>query len=272
MPPTKQFAVENNIKVMQPEKIKKNEEFINELKALKPDIIVVVAYGKILPASVLEIPKYGCMNVHGSLLPKYRGAAPIQWAIINGEEVTGVTTMKMDVGMDTGDILLKEEVKIEKNETYGTLYEKLKKLGAKLASKTLDCILDGTVKPKKQPEEFSVAPMIFKDDCKIDFLKSAFAISNLVRGVNPAPGAWATLDGTVYKIWDAEEMDEKLFSGYSGVEVPGTIICSNSQKGLFIATASGVLSVKEIQAPNAKRMGILDFLRGKRLEEGKIFN
>ncbi len=272
MTPTKEFAVENDIKCLQPEKLKNNEEFFNEIRAMKPDIIVVVAYGKILPKDLLEIPKYGCMNVHGSLLPKLRGAAPIQWAIINGEEVTGITTMKMDVGMDTGDMYLKEEVPIEKEDTYGTLYEKLKKVGAKLAVKTLDCIVEGTVKPKKQPEEFTLAPMIFKENCKIDYLQSAYSIVNLVRGVNPAPGAWTTLDGEVYKIWKAEEVEEDDFEGVDGAKAPGTVLESNSKRGLFIATASGVLSVKEIQAPGAKRMDILDFLRGKKIEVGKIFN
>lgn len=274
MPPTKEFALENDIKVLQPAKLRNNEEFFDELRALKPDIIVVVAYGKILPIKILELPKYGCMNVHGSLLPKYRGAAPIQWAIINGDEVTGVTTMKMDAGMDTGDIYLTEEVKIEKEDTYGTLYEKLKKVGAKLASKTLDAIVEGRVKAKKQPDDFTVAPMIFKEDCKIDYLKSAFAITNLVRGVNPSPGAWTTLDGVVYKFWDIEEVDESIcnFEGVEGKDTPGKVICSNSKKGLFIATASGIISVKEIQAPNAKRMNVLDFLRGNKIEEGKIFN
>ena len=272
MTPTKEFAVENDIKVFQPEKLKNNEEFFNEIRSLKPDIIVVVAYGKILPKDLLDIPKYGCMNVHGSLLPKYRGAAPIQWAIINGEEVTGITTMKMDVGMDTGDMYLTEEVPIEKEDTYGTLYEKLKKVGAKLAVKTLDCIVEGTVKPKKQPDDFSVAPMIFKENCKINYMQSAFSIVNLVRGVNPAPGAWTTLDDEVYKIWKAEEVEEDDFEGVDGAQAPGTVLESNSKKGLFIATASGVLSVKEIQAPGAKRMDILDFLRGKKIEVGKIFN
>ncbi len=271
MTPTKEFAVENEIKCFQPEKIRNNEEFINNIKALKPDIIVVVAYGKILPKELLDIPKYGCMNVHGSLLPKYRGAAPIQWAIINGEEVTGVTTMKMDVGMDTGDIYLTQEVEITKEDTYGSLYEKLKKVGAKLAIRTLDCIVEGSCKPKKQPEEFSVAPMIYKENCKINYMQSAFSIVNLIRGVNPMPGAWTTLDDETYKFWSAEEVEEDDFKDVKGDLAPGTILESDSKHGLFIATASGVLSVKEIQAPGAKRMNILDFLRGKKLEVGKIF-
>ena len=270
MTPTKEFAVENKIKVLQPEKIRKNEEFLNEIKALKPDIIVVVAYGKILPKDLLEIPRYGCMNVHGSLLPKYRGAAPIQWSIINGDEVSGITTMKMDEGMDTGDMYLSEEVKIEKSDTYGSLYEKLKIVGARLAVKTLDCIVEGTIKPKKQPEEFTVAPMIFKEDCRIDFMKSAYAINNLVRGVNPVPGAWTMIQDKVYKIWKTEEIDEELFKDNDGIKVPGTILVSDSKVGLYISTASGILSVLEIQAPNLKKMNIKDYLRGHTIPKGII--
>ena len=271
MTPTKDFAVQNDIKVFQPAKIRKNEEFFDELRALKPDIIVVVAYGKILPEEILNIAKYGCMNVHASLLPKFRGAAPIQWAIINGEKVTGITTMKLDKGMDTGDMYLTEEVAIEPNDTYGTLYEKLKKVGGQLAIKTLDMIAEGTVKPKHQGEQFSLAPMIFKDDCKIDFMKSAFAICNLIRGVNPIPGAWTTLNDTVYKIWNAEEVSDEDFDDIDGIEHPGTVLKSNDREGLFISTASGIISVLEIQAPNSKRMNICDFLRGKPIKEKSVF-
>ncbi len=263
---TKEFAIQNDLKVFQPEKIKNNEEFISSIRALKPDIIVVVAYGKILPKELLDIPKYGCMNVHGSLLPKYRGAAPIQWAIINGEKVTGITTMKMNEGMDTGDIYLEKEVEILEEDTYGTLYEKLKKAGARLAGETLDKIIEGSVKPKKQGEEFSLAPMIFKEDCKIDFLKSSYAIKNLVRGVNPAPGAWMAINDEVYKVWKAEEVSEELFEGDEGLKVPGTILDANSKRGLFISTISGVISILEIQAPNQKRMDIKDYLRGHKIE------
>jgi len=270
MTPTKQFAVENDIKVLQPAKIKNNQEFIDEIKSLKPDIIVVVAYGKILPKEILEIPKYGCMNVHGSLLPKFRGAAPIQWAIINGEKVTGITTMKMDEGMDTGDIYLTEEVEITDEDTYGTLYEKLKVVGANLAVETLECIIEGTIKPKKQPEVYSVAPMIFKENCKIDFMKPAEQICNLIRGVNPAPGAWFNIEDQVYKIWKAEEIDVSQIDEEVDTSIPGRIIVSDSKKGLMISTISGVLNVLEIQAPNMKRMEIKEYLRGHSIKEGLI--
>ena len=262
--PTKEFAEENGIKVLQPAKIKNNTEFMDEIKSLKPDIIVVVAYGKILPQELLDIPKYGSINVHGSLLPKYRGAAPIQWAIINGEEYTGITTMKMDAGMDTGDMLLTSTVKIEEDDTYGTLYEKLKVEGAKLAVETLERLVEGTLKPKKQPEEFTTAPMIFKENCKIDFSKSAKEIVNLVRGVNPAPGAWMELNGNIYKVWNAKVLDEEQES--CDIEQScGTIIKADSKDGLLIKTGNGILSIIEIQAPNMKRMEIKEFLRGHTL-------
>ena len=272
MTPTKQFAVENGIKVLQPEKIRKNEEFINEIRNLKPDIIVVVAYGKILPKEILEIPRLGCMNVHGSLLPKYRGAAPIQWAIINGEEKTGITTMKMDEGMDTGDMYLTKEVTIEKEDTYGTLYEKLKCEGAKLAVETLAKIEEGTIESIKQPDEFTIAPMIFREDCKIDFTKTAKEICNLVRGVNPAPGAWFMLDDQIYKIWKADFIDNNELEIPNDNNTPGTILVSNSKKGLFISTKEGIISVLEIQAPNMKKMEIKEYLRGHQIEENKVIS
>jgi len=270
--PTKQFAVEKGIKSLQPEKIRKNEEFLNEIRNLKPDIIVVVAYGKILPKELLEIPRYGCMNVHGSLLPKYRGAAPIQWAIINGEKTTGITTMKLDTGMDTGDMYLTEEVEIKDDDTYGSLYEKLKVVGAKLAVKTLDCIVEKTITPKKQPESFTIAPMIFKENCKIDYKNPARTIVNLVRGVNPMPGAWTQIDGQVFKIWKAQELSVDLASGLKKDVNPGTVLLSNSKIGLYIATSSGILSVLEIQAPNLRRMEIKEYLRGHSIPEGIILD
>lgn len=290
--PTKTFALEKGIPIYQPDKIKNNEKFIQEMKALCPDVIVVVAYGKILPIEILEIPKFGCINVHGSLLPQYRGAAPIQWAIINGEKETGVTTMYMAKGMDSGDMLLKESLPIEKQDTYGTLYEKLKILGGKLIVKTLDGLEKGSLKKVPQPEEFTLAPMIFREDCKINWSLSASAICNLVRGVNPAPGAWTTLNDSIYKIWscdvlkmeeialkdlgiedsilEAEDLKERR-TDTSELRQPGTIIMADSKKGLWIMTGDGILSVKEIQAPNAKRMNILEYLRGKSIPKGNVF-
>ena len=167
--PVKEFAIEKNLKVFQPEKIKKNEEFISQIKDMNPDVICVVAYGKILPKEILDIPKLGCINVHGSLLPKYRGAAPIQWAVLNGDKKTGITTMYMDIGMDTGDMILKQEVEIGEDETTGELWDKLSKIGGELLVETLKQIENGTAPREKQGEDFSVAPMLNKEMAKIDW-------------------------------------------------------------------------------------------------------
>ena len=187
--PVKEFAMEKNLKVFQPLKVRNNPEFIDEIKALKPDVICVVAYGKILPKELLEIPKLGCINVHGSLLPKYRGAAPIQWAVLNGDKTTGITTMYMDVGMDTGDMILKEETKIGENETTGELWDRLSKIGADLLVKTLKLIEEGTAPREKQSDDYTLAPMLEKEMAKIDWEnKTALEIKNLVRGLNPIMG------------------------------------------------------------------------------------
>ena len=200
--PVKEFAVSKNLKMYQPEKVRKNIEFIEKIKKLQPDVICVVAYGKILPKEILDIPKLGCINVHGSLLPKYRGAAPIQWAVINGEKVTGVTTMYMDIGMDTGDMILKEEVSIGEDETTGELWDKLSEVGAKLLVKTLKQIEDGTATRIPQGEDFSMAPMLNKEMSKINWnSQSAQEIKNLVRGLNPIMGTYSYLNGKKIKFW-----------------------------------------------------------------------
>ena len=200
--PVKEFALEKGLDVLQPEKVKKNEEFIDSIRNLNPDIICVVAYGKILPKEILEIPKLGCINVHGSLLPKYRGAAPIQWAVLNGDKETGITTMYMDEGMDTGDMILKEKVKIGENETTGELWDRLSKVGGRLLVRTLKQIEDGTAPREKQGEDFTVAPMLDKKMAKIDWEnKDAKEIKNLVRGLNPIMGAYTFLIGKIIKFW-----------------------------------------------------------------------
>ena len=189
--PVKQYAEDRGMKIYQPKKVKGNTEFIEELKRQNPDVICVVAYGKILPKEVLEIPKYGCINVHGSLLPKYRGAAPIQWSILNGDKTTGVTTIYMDEGMDSGDMILKKEVEIGENETTGELWDRLSKIGADLLVKTLKEIENGTAPREKQSNEFTMAPMLSKDMAKINWQEqSAEQIKNLVRGLNPIMGAY----------------------------------------------------------------------------------
>ena len=264
--PVKIFAEEKNIEIYQPNKIKNNPEFINNIKSLNPDVICVVAYGKILPKELLEIPEKGCINVHGSLLPKYRGAAPIQWAVLNGDESTGITTMYMDEGMDTGDMILQQEVKIGEDETTGELWERLSKIGGKLLVKTLNEIEKGDVKRKKQEGEATIAPMLDKKMAKIDWKnQTARDIKNLVRGLNPIMGAYTFLNGKKVKFWkvaianDIEKYEDQTFDN-------GVVLISNDKQGLFIKTKKGILKVLEIQGENAKRMNITDFLRGNKIE------
>ena len=265
--PVKEFAVSKDLKIYQPEKVRKNIEFIEEIKALEPDVICVVAYGKILPKEILEIPKLGCINVHGSLLPKYRGAAPIQWAVINGEKVTGVTTMYMDVGMDTGDMILKEKTEIAPDETTGELWDRLAKIGADLLVKTLEQIENKTAPRIPQGEEFSMAPMLDKEMSKIDWeSKTAQEIKNLVRGLNPIMGTYAYLNGKKIKIWKVD-----VVKANSEDTKNGTVLKSDSKDGLYIKAKDGVIKVLEIQGENAKRMNVQDFLRGNQIEVGSIF-
>ena len=271
--PVKEFAIEKKLKIFQPEKVKKNEEFISQIKDMNPDVICVVAYGKILPKEILDIPKLGCINVHGSLLPKYRGAAPIQWAVLNGDKKTGITTMYMDIGMDTGDMILKQEVEIGENETTGELWDRLSKIGGKLLVETLKQIENGTAPREKQGEDFSVAPMLNKEMAKIDWEnKTAQEIKNLVRGLNPIMGAYTFLNGSKIKFW---KVDIAKNIGYDEDNIQifknGTVLVSDQRDGLFIKTKKGILSVLEIQGENAKRMSINDFLRGNHIEEFQIF-
>lgn len=265
--PVKEFAISKNLKIYQPEKVRNNVEFIEEIKALQPDVICVVAYGKILPKEILDIPRLGCINVHGSLLPKYRGAAPIQWAVINGEKITGITTMYMDVGMDTGDMILKEEVNIGEDETTGELWDKLSEVGAKLLVKTLSQIEDGNAPRLPQGEDFSMAPMLNKEMSKINWnSQSAQEIKNLVRGLNPIMGTYSYLNDKKIKFWKVDVLPLEN----ENVE-NGTILKSNSKDGLYIKAKDGMIKVLEIQGENSKRMPIQDFLRGNELEEGKRF-
>ncbi len=269
----KKYALEKKLKIYQPIEVKNNEEFLKILKELNPDVICVVAYGKKLPREILELPPYGCINVHASLLPQYRGAAPIQWAILNGEKKTGVTTMYMDKGMDTGDLILKEEVMIGDEETTGDLWDRLAKLGGKLLVKTLKQIQKGVAPRQKQGENYSLAPMLTKDMAKIDWNgKTAQEIRNLVRGLNPIMGAFTYFHGKKIKFWKvAMATDEEIQVENLGFLKNGTILLSNPKKGLFIKTKEGILKVLEIQGQNAKRMAISDFLRGNAMEEFEVF-
>lgn len=268
--PVKQFAIENNIPIYQPIKIKNNEEFIKEIKELNPDIICVVAYGKILPKEILDIPKYGCINVHGSLLPKYRGAAPIQWAIINGERTTGITTMYMDIGMDTGDMILKEEVEIEEDETTGKLWERLSKIGGTLLVKTINLIEKGKAPREKQGEDYTVAPMLSKEMAQIDWnKKSSKDIKNLVRGLDPIMGAYTFINNKKIKIWKVNIISNEEFSIRFNIEVQkyknGEVLLANDKQGLFIKANDAIINVIELQAENSKRMNAKDYLRGNRI-------
>ncbi len=261
--PVKEFAISKNLKVLQPIKIRNNEEFINEIKSLNPDVICVVAYGKILPKELLALPKLGAVNVHGSLLPKYRGAAPIQWSVINGEKTTGVTTIYMDEGMDTGDIILKEEVTIGDSETTGELWDRLAVIGGKLLIKTLDKIADGTAPRKPQENDFTLAPILTKQDSEINWKeKNAKQIKNLVRGLNPIMGAFCILNGKKLKFWKVEAIED---NEESVNKTPGEILIQDSKKGLFIKAKEGIVSVIEIQGENGKKMSINDFLRGNKI-------
>ncbi|MCI8411162.1 MAG: methionyl-tRNA formyltransferase [Clostridia bacterium] len=271
--PVKEFAIEKDMNVYQPQKVKGNEEFIEEIKTLNPDVICVVAYGKILPKEILEIPKLGCINVHGSLLPKYRGAAPIQWAVLNGDKTTGITTMYMDIGMDTGDMILKQEVEIGKNETTGELWDRLSKIGGELLVETLKQIEKGIAPREKQGEDFSMAPMLNKEMAKIDWdNKTAQEIKNLVRGLNPIMGAYTFLDGKKIKFWKVEAISNEEISTQNTEGLKnGTVVVSSPKDGLFIKAKEGILKVLEIQGENAKRMPVQDFLRGNSIEVFKVF-
>ncbi len=260
-PPTKILAEKHCIPVLQPQKIK-TEEFFNELKRLTPDLICVAAYGKILPKNILDLPPLGCINVHASLLPKYRGAAPINWAIIRGENITGITTMKMDEGMDTGDMLLKKELKIEDEDTGETLSHKLSHVGAELLIETLKLLKEGKLNPIPQDNsQATYAPMLKKADGNIEWEKPAEEIRNLIRGMLPWPGAYTTLEGKLLKIYKAEVSE--------GADRPGEVIKSDS-KTLRVAAGTGAIHVLELQIEGGKKLEAEMFLRGRRINEGTV--
>lgn len=278
----KEYAVEKNIKVYQPEKLRENKEIVDILKDINPDVICVVAYGKIIPKEILEIPKYGCVNVHPSLLPQYRGSAPIQWAILNGDKETGVTTMYLDEGMDSGDIILQTKTPIDKDETSGELWDRLSKIGAELLVETLEKIENKTAPRIKQPKEFTLAPMLEKSQAKIDWeSKTAEEIKNLVRGLNPIMGAYSTINGKKIKFWKVNVIEEKtlydMFPDLSEYSykmreiIPGTVLFSGDKNGLYIKAIDGIIEAVEVQAENSKKMHILEFLRGNNIQAGNVF-
>ena len=273
----KKFAIEKGLTIYQPEKVKNNTEFINKVKEINPDLICVVAYGKILPKELLEIPEKGCINVHGSLLPKYRGAAPIQWARLNGDETTGITTMYMNEKMDEGDIILQEETKIGEYETCGELWDRLSEIGANLLVKTVKKIEDGTAPRIKQKGNATIAPMLDKSIAKIDFSKDIKEIKNKVYGLNPFMGAYAFYQDKKIKFWRVEILSDKEASEIIQKDITeeiqsGEILLANDKQGLFVKAKSGVLKITEVQGENSRKMNTCDFLRGNKLEVGEKFN
>ena len=262
-PPVKETALAHNLSVYQPKRAR-DPEFIEEMKALNPDVMVVVAFGQILPKAILDIPKYGCINVHASLLPKYRGAAPIQWAVIRGEKVSGVTTMQMDVGLDTGDMLLKTEIPLDEEETGGSLHDKLSTLGGNLLIETLEKIEAGDIHPEKQDDSQAgeYARMLDKNLGRIDFSMPAVEIERLIRGLNPWPSAFTSYNGKTMKLWKAK-------ADNCGQGVPGQVI--HVDKNSFtVQTGQGTLQILELQMEGKKRMDAGAFLRGCPLETGTI--
>ena len=243
----------------------KATELMSMVRSLQPDVIVVVAFGQLIPASVLELPKYGCINVHASLLPAYRGAAPIQWAVINGEKESGVTIMQMDAGLDTGDMLAKTVVPLDPEETGGSLFDKLSHAGAELLTETLEKLVQGTLVPEKQPEESPTeyARMIKKEDGRIDWTRPAAEIERLIRGMNPWPSAYTKLQGKTLKIWKSEVREESF-----GTQ-PGQVV-GIEEDALLIQTGKGSLAVKELQLEGRKRMDTSSFLRGFSVSEHEV--
>ena len=263
-PPVKECAVAHGIEVFQPKKIRE-EENVEYLRKYNADIIVVAAFGQLLPKSILEMPKHGCINVHASLLPKYRGAAPIQWSVINGDAVTGVTIMQMDIGMDTGDMIAKREVVIGEEETGGGLFDKLAEVGAKLCVDTMVEIENGTAtRTPQNHDEATHVSMISKELGNIDWNKSAVEIERLIRGLNPWPSAFTKLDGKTFKIWKA-----KVVSEHTNKQ-PGRIV-NVGKDVLEVQTGEGVLSLLEVQLEGKKRMEVDAFLRGYNVAEGTCF-
>lgn len=263
--PVKEYASGKNIPVYQPQSLK-GKDFFDLLKSINADIIVVVAYGKIIPKNVLDFPKHGCVNVHGSLLPKYRGASPINAAIMNGEKITGITTIYMDEGIDTGDMILKESTEIGENETFGEVYDRLAQIGGELLVETLNQIKIGTAKREKQPEiDASAVKKIYNDTCEIDWCFSAKEIHDKIRGLSPSPTAFTWLNGKKFKIYKSEVV------GHDTLCAPfknGEIITFN--KDIEIKTGNGIVKILELQLEGGKKMSAKDFLNGKKIEKGTV--
>lgn len=263
MPPVKEYAINKDIKVLQPEKIK-TLEFLKTLEEIKPDILVTVAYGRILSKEILDLPPLGCINVHGSLLPKYRGAAPLHWSIINGEKISGITTMYTNEGMDTGDMLLKAELPITDDMVVGELHDKLSELGAKVLKETLQKLEANKLEKTPQDDsEATYAPIISKKIGEINWLRSSREIYNLIRGTNPWPGAFTYYDDCVMKIWKSEVVSEEPHNFE-----PGTI-CKVDKEGILVYCGKGKINIKEVQFASCRRMCVGDYICGNKIDEGK---
>lgn len=268
MTPVKEKAMEYGIPVYQPVRVRNDEEFLTALESINPDVIVVIAFGQILPAKILNLPKYGCINIHASLLPKYRGAAPIQWAVINGDAVSGVTTMQMDVGLDTGDILETVEVTLDKKETGGSLFERLSIAGGDLILSTLDKAEEGTLHPLKQDETKAThVAMLDKSMGLIDWTMNAVSIERFIRGLNPWPSAYTKFDGKTLKIWSADVREDASESKIT--DTCGQVV-SVGKDSFSVKTGDGILEIHELQLEGKKRMDTASFMRGYHIETGII--
>lgn len=261
--PVKEEGLKHEIPVYQPVKLKDDKELIKKIKDLKPDFIIVVAFGQILTKEVLDIPKYGCINLHASLLPMYRGAAPLNWAIINGEKVSGNTTMLMDVGLDTGDMLLKDEVDISDDMTCGELHDILTVRGADLLVQSIEGIINGKIIPEKQSDETFYAKMLDKELANICWNKTSTEIHNLVRGLNPWPIAYTNYKGERMKIYKTKALEE------CSTKEPGTII-DVSKKGIKVACKEGTLLIEKVQFPNGKPLSIEQYINGHEIDKNII--
>lgn len=261
----KEVALANNIKIFQPIKLKEEKEMIEYIKESKPDYIVVVAFGQILTKEILDIPKYGCINLHGSILPMYRGAAPINWAIIKGEKISGNTTMLMDEGLDTGDMLLKDEVAIDEDMTAGELYDILKIRGSKLLLDTLDEFSKNKIKPIKQNDDTFYAKMLDKSIAFINWSDSATNISNLIRGLNPWPIAYTNYNDEKMKIYKAKVIEDE------SINIPGEIL-SVTKDGIKVGCLKGTLNIREIQFPNGRPLKVAEYINGHEIKTNIILS
>lgn len=268
-PPVKEVALAAGIPVLQPQRARE-EAFIEELKALNPDIILVAAYGKLLPKAILDMPKFGCINVHASLLPKYRGASPIQWAVLNGDEKSGVTIMHMAEEMDTGDIIMTEEVVLSEDETAGTLHDKLAEIGGPLLITAMDALETGRApRIRQNHEEATYVKMLDKTMGNLDFSMPAVQLERWIRGLNPWPTAYTKLEGKMFKLWKAEIISQEEIAKFSKDFEPGMVIAVGKDS-FDVLTGEGALRICELQMEGKRKMTAEEFLRGFKLEVGTL--